>query len=67
MDESSETILLLSFLLTILYYYETRFNLKPIAANPNQGRETVAEWLVRPELLCIHFKISVHGLGQGRS
>ena len=45
MDDSSETIMLLSFRLTILYYYETRFNLKPVAANPNQDRKIVAEWL----------------------
>jgi hypothetical protein len=60
MDESSETIILLSFLLTILYYYETRFNLKPIAANPNQGRETVAEWLARPELLRLRTGLQLH-------
>src|SRR5271156_39280 len=60
MDESSETIILLSLLLTILYYYETRFNLKPVAANPDQGREAVAEWLARPELLKLGTGLQLH-------
>jgi len=45
MNSSTDTVLLLSFLLMVLYYHETRFNLKPIARNPNQGSEVIAEWI----------------------
>lgn len=60
MNNSIDTIILLSFMLTVLYYHETRFNRKPTARNPNQGRETVSEWLERPVLLRMGTGLHLH-------
>jgi hypothetical protein len=60
MNNSTDMIILLSFILTVLYYHETRFNLKPTARNPNQGRKTVSEWLERPVLLRIGTGLHLH-------